>query len=84
MSRAQRKNRTDIEYVNKGQITDAFDNAIKQVLRISDEEYDYIAEHATDNDLKILLNQSMTFKSKREFIKVLDKYITMYKETKKV
>jgi hypothetical protein len=51
MTRFERKNRTDIVYKNCGGITDAFDNMYKQLWRINDDEYDYLCETLTDEEL---------------------------------
>ena len=51
MTRFERKNRTDINYKGCGGITDALDDMIKQLWRINDDEYDYLCETLTDEEL---------------------------------
>ena len=51
MTRFERKNRTDIVYKGCGCITDAFDDMYKQLWRINDDEYDYLCETLTDEEL---------------------------------
>jgi hypothetical protein len=51
MTRFERKNRTDIFYKGYGGITDAFDDMYKQLWRINDDEYDYLCETLTDEEL---------------------------------
>jgi hypothetical protein len=51
MTRFERKNRTDIVYKGCGGITDVFDNMYKQLWRINDEQYDYLCEKLTDEEL---------------------------------
>ena len=51
MTRFERKNRTDIVYKGCGGITDAFDDMFKRLWRINDDEYDYLCETLTDEEL---------------------------------
>ena len=51
MTRFERKNRTDIVYKGCGGITDAFDDMYTQLWRINDDEYDYLCETLTDEEL---------------------------------
>ena len=51
MTRFERKNRTDIVYKGCGGITDAFDDMYKQLWRINDDEYDYLCENLSDEEL---------------------------------
>lgn len=74
--RSKRKNRTDILYKSTGGITDLFDNAIKQTYYISDDEYDYICENATDEELDMfVLGQNPTFSEVKQSLLVVDKYV---------
>jgi hypothetical protein len=41
--------------VNGGGIQDMFDNVIKVLFNITDDEYDFIAESASDDELNIFL-----------------------------
>ncbi len=61
MTRLERKNREDIDYKGCGGITDAFDDAIKEQWRINDKELDWIAEHASDEELDIMLGNFITY-----------------------
>jgi hypothetical protein len=51
MTRFERKNRNDVVYKGCGRITDVFDDMFKQLWRINDEEYDYLCETLTDEEL---------------------------------
>ena len=42
--------------VQTGGLQDMFDNVIKVLFNITDEEYDFIAENSTDDELNIFLN----------------------------
>ncbi len=55
MTRFERKNRTDIIYKGCGGLTDAFDDVIKDMWRINDDEYDYICEMATNEELDMFI-----------------------------
>jgi len=84
MSRLARKNRTysDIGYMTDGGMLDLFDNTVKVAFRLNDDEYDFIAEHATDEDIDVLMvgipEGGLTFADKRKLITVLNKYLTEY------
>ncbi len=87
MERLKRKNRTleDLGIVSNGGMADLIDNAVKEIYRINDKEYDYIAENTTDEDLGILMEtdlagKELTFSHKREVIRVLDKYLKEMEE----
>jgi hypothetical protein len=66
---------------------DLFDDMIKQMFNITDEEYDFIAEHATDEDLSTFLealgtlDTESTFTQRRKSLEVRNKYLEMYKQT---
>lgn len=80
MERLARKNRlySDLKIKSSGGLTDAFDNMFKDVFRIDDAEYDYIAEHASEDQLTHLTidanlrGKPLTFKEKRAIICTLD------------
>jgi hypothetical protein len=82
MSRLSRKNRTDIEFKGCGGLTDAFDDAVKGTWRINDDEYDYICQTATDNELDCLMFDCVTFSDKRHSLTVINKFVNDYKELK--
>lgn len=76
--RSKRKNRTDIKYVTRGGLFDIFDNILKQVYYINDDEYDYICEHGTDQELELLVTENPSFKEKREILNLLDDFLEKY------
>ena len=51
MTRFERKNRNDIVYKGCGELTDAFDDMYKELWRINDDEFDYLCETLTDEEL---------------------------------
>lgn len=75
MSRLKRKKRTDIIYKGCGGLTDAFDDALKQTWYINDEEYDFIAQNATDEELDLFLNLKPTRDNMRKALMVVDKLL---------
>lgn len=82
MSRLSRKNRTDIKYVS-GMMGpfDLFDNDIKMIYRISDEEYNYIAKNGSDELLNLILSDKLTFSQNKILLSGIDKLIEEYKES---
>lgn len=83
MDRFSRKNRTDIEFKGAGGLTDAFDDMIKQAWRISDEEYDWICEYATEEELDLFLLFDTTISGIKKSITVVNKLLAKYNEEKK-
>ena len=74
--RSKRKNRTDIKYKGAGGIPDLLDNLFKGVYYINDEEYDYICENMSDEEMDLFAAmETATFKEKREALIIVDKYI---------
>ena len=44
-----------VKLKGSGGMTDIFDDAVKQLFNITDDEYDFICENATDDDLDLFL-----------------------------
>lgn len=80
MTRLQRKSRTDINFKNKGGLLDAFDDAFKSIWRINDEEYDYICEMVTDEELSLLVNEKITFSDARKAILLVNNMIKQFNQ----
>jgi len=81
MGRQERKNRTDIVFKGCGGLTDAFDDAIKRCWWINDDEYDYIGEHATDDELNLFLGGNGKFSELKKALVVVDNLLErMYYE----
>lgn len=68
MTRFERKNRTDISYKLTGPVFDALDNFIKEIWRINDEEYDFICDNISDNDIKLFMLYDDITMSDRKYI----------------
>lgn len=77
MSRINRRKWTEEQcgILSSGGIHDAFDNAIKSIYRITDEEYDFICDNAIDGELTYIITKNPSFSDKREIIKILNKYV---------
>tara|TARA_R110000765_G_scaffold334538_2_gene424926 strand:- start:395 stop:643 length:249 start_codon:yes stop_codon:yes gene_type:complete len=75
MSREQRKLRTDIVFKGCGGLNDAFDDAIKSAWYINDEEYDYICEKATDEELDLFLGGDGKFSNMKKALATVGKLI---------
>jgi len=82
MSRLLRRYRTNKEcgIKSSGGLTDAFDNMIKSVWRISDQEYDQILEKMTDEEMDLFLTEKPSFSEKKRLLilveSILDKSVT--------
>ncbi len=74
MTRMERKN-NDFEYMGRGGITDAFDDMIKQIWRVDNEQLDHICSTATDEELQALTPPLETWEAKRKALQILSKYI---------
>lgn len=77
MSRINRNKWTakDIGYIHAGGINNLFDNMIKVIFRVTDEEYDLLCQKMTDEEMNLLLVEDLTFAEKRQVINILNKYI---------
>ncbi len=78
ISRAKRKNRTDIVIKSSGGLNDLFDNQFKQFLRINDQEYDYICEFASDEELSSLTFEEFSYQQKKECLRIVEKLLEEY------
>lgn len=76
-SRISRRNWTQDKFgiLNSGGLTTLFDNHIKAAYRITDEEYDCMAEKMTDDEMGVFVTEKPTFSQKREMINLLNKYV---------
>lgn len=84
LSRAGRRNRTceDLGIKNKGGMLDLFDNAIKEIYRITDDEYDYIAENLTDGEMTLFVAEKLTFGEKKQCLSIVEKHLANYAVSK--
>ena len=84
LSRAGRRNRTceDLGIKNKGGMLDLFDNAIKEIYRITDDEYDYISENLTDGEITLFISEKLTFGEKKQCLSFVEKHLANYAVSK--
>ena len=82
ISRCKRKFRTteDLEIKSRGGILDLFDDSIKQGYRITDDEYDYLAEHLTDDEISYFISENLSFGDKRKCLKIVESHLINYYE----
>lgn len=80
MFRLNRKNKINDEFRPAGKISifDLFDDSIKQIYRIDDNEYDYIAENITDEESDLFLAEKLNFHEKRKLLIMLDTYLNKF------
>ena len=80
LSRLGRRNRTyeDLGIKNKGGMLDLFDNTIKEIYRITDDEYDYIAENLTDGEMTLFVAEKLTFGEKKQCLSIVENQLANY------
>lgn len=84
LSRAGRRNRTykDLGIKNKGGMLDLLDNAIKEIYRITDDEYDYLCENLTDGEMSLFLAEKLTFGEKKQCLSIVENHLANYAVSK--
>ncbi len=83
--------RGEIEFKEKGSIFDLFDNQLKAAYNITDDEYDYIAENMTDEELSTFIDvlilsedsQKVSFDSIKNALMIRNKYLNKMKNKHK-
>jgi hypothetical protein len=81
--------RPEIEFKGRGGITDVFDDFIKGAFNITDEEYDFICENASDKELDEFLGglgsfeTLATFSEKKKSLEIRNKYLSLYGRERK-
>jgi hypothetical protein len=77
MSRIDRRNwlESDIGYKSSGGMFDLFDNSIKSIYRINDDEFDHLCGVMTDEETQLFVTENPTFAEKRMMIELLNKHI---------
>lgn len=80
VSRCKRKFRPyeDLKIKSSGGMLDLFDNAIKEVYRITDNEYDYLAENLTDAEISYFVAEKFSFGEKKECLRIVQKHLSNY------
>ena len=76
--------RPEIKIKGSGGIPDLIDNVVKTAFNITDEEYNFICEHATDEELDVFLTglgnliTAPTFTEKRAALVLRNKYMNLF------
>lgn len=74
--RLNRKNRQDIDLKGSGGIFDVLDDHIKTVYRINDNEYDYLCEVMTDEELDLFVREPATFGERKQLLLTVEKHLS--------
>lgn len=77
MTRLERSSWTEemVGIKNSGGISALFDNYFKTNMRITDKEYDYICEVATDEEMEVLAQERLSFSEKRRLMVFLKRHV---------
>lgn len=57
---------------------DLFDNAIKEIYRITDDEYNFLAENLTEDELDYFLSENLSFGGKKECLRIVQNHLSNY------
>jgi len=73
----------EIKFAGSGGILDLMDNVVKAGFNITDDQFDFICEEATDEELdaltEVLFDDSMaTFSQRRKAIEIRNKYVNLF------
>lgn len=63
---------------------DVFDDAVKETYCIDDEEYDFLALHASDEELDDIMAEMQikaSYTKAKRALEVIDKYVELYKKS---
>lgn len=69
----RKKNSPELNLLDKGGMLDLFDNAMKEVFCITDNEYDILAENMSSHELDLLLMETLTYKEAKELLLAINK-----------
>lgn len=81
-----KKLREEIRFKSEGGINDLIDNQVKSAYNITDDEYDYIVEVLTDEELSIFVdgcglgNSDVSFSTTRKALEIRNKYLKQYND----
>ncbi len=60
-------------------VTDLLDDLIVSQFNITDDEFDFICEHATDEELdSFVLTEDASFADRRKAIEIRNKYVNLF------
>lgn len=79
-----KKVREEIQFKNKGGLNDIFDDYVKGLYNITDEEYDFLAEKMSDDEMGIFVSvfdgSPKSFDIKRKALEIRNKYLKQYND----
>jgi hypothetical protein len=77
-----KKLREEIEFKGSGGLLELFDDYVKGLYNITDEEYDFMAERMSDEEMSIFVGpidvSKVPFSQKRMALEIRNKYIKEY------
>jgi hypothetical protein len=79
-----KKVREEIEFKGSGGFLDVFDDYVKGLYNITDEEYDFIAERLRDEEISIFVSpidvEKVSFSQKRMALELRNKYLKQFND----
>lgn len=78
MTRLERKNRTDIVFKGCGGLFDLFDDAVKEVWRIDDEQYNYLCEYGSEDVLGAMVSAPKNFTEAKQQLTLINTCLSKY------
>lgn len=75
--------------INDGSLYDMLDNVIKVLFNITDDEYDFIAEHSSPEELEVFVKalgndlKSSSFSERKNALKLRNKMLDKFNNLKK-
>jgi hypothetical protein len=79
-----KKLREEIEFKSVGGLNDIFDDYVKGLYNITDDEYDYLAEKMSDGEMDIFVSvfgdNHISFTIKRKALEIRNKYLKQYND----
>jgi hypothetical protein len=77
-----KKLREEIEFKGSGGLLELFDDYVKGLYSITDEEYDFMAERMSDEEMSIFVGpidvSKVSFSQKRMALEIRNKYLKEY------
>lgn len=58
-----------------------FDDQMKSAFNITDEEYDYLCEHMTDEETGVMVTENPTFAERRQMIEIRNRYLEAFSKS---
>lgn len=65
----------DIKFAESGSMFDMFDNHIKSAYNLTDEEYDFMADNMTEEEIDLFIKETPTFSERRQILAMRTKYL---------